>query len=41
MLIILTGNTKFGILGIVAVLLAGLLLLLPVKETRQSVRLSH
>ena len=41
LLIILTGNTKFGILGIVAVLLAGLLLLLPVKEARSSVRLSH
>jgi UMF1 family MFS transporter len=32
LLIVLTGAAKFGILGIVAVLLAGLLLLLPVRE---------
>ncbi|MGN8027348.1 MFS transporter [Microbacterium sp. 22242] len=37
LLIALTGATKFGIIGIVVVLLAGLLLLLPVKERSAAV----
>lgn len=34
LLIVLTQSTAFGILGIVLVLIAGFLLLLPVKATR-------